>query len=268
MICMQKKTTISILECNPLYRAMLIRMISSIDGYALDKVYHDLDSARNLLLQPSDVAIIDLEAAPDVEIFGFIRKLNELESVTVIACSLQDDDLLMRQAFSVGLTGYVIKNSSYDEFRFNLILAMNGGMPISRAVVKRLAEVIRRDFSKPPSSHISPSVSQACQLVEELLSSPYSLRKEKLSDFLSRRVGMSYHHLSLQFKKDMGINLSQYVINQRIERVKAMLREGNYSLSQIANMMEYSSVAHLSAQFRKITGLTPSEFKRTISLVQ
>jgi AraC family transcriptional regulator len=101
-----------------------------------------------------------------------------------------------------------------------------------------------------------------------LLLSPFSLRQEKLSDFLSRGVGMSYHHLSLQFKKDMGINLSQYVINQRIERVKAMLREGNYSLSQIANMMDYSSVAHLSAQFRKITGLTPSEFKRTISLMK
>jgi AraC-like DNA-binding protein len=63
----------------------------------------------------------------------------------------------------------------------------------------------------------------------------------------------------------MGINLSHFVIMQRIEKVKGMIREGKFSLSQIANMMDYSSVAHLSAQFRKTTGFTPSEFKRTLS---
>lgn len=263
---MHKKTTISILERSPLYRAMLTRMIASIDGYAMDKVCQDLDEANNILLHPTDVVVVDLQAASAADIFGFIRKLIALDGVNVIASSLQEDDMLIRQAFSIGVMGYVVKNSTYEEFRLNMMLAINGGMPISRSVVKRLVDVVRRDYSTPSAPNLSPSIFLTCQLIEELLASPFSLRQEKVSDFLSRRTGMSYPQLSIQFKKEMGINLSQYMIIQRISRVKPMLKEGNYSLSQIANMMDYSSVAHLSAQFRKITGQTPSAYKQTISL--
>jgi AraC-like DNA-binding protein len=62
----------------------------------------------------------------------------------------------------------------------------------------------------------------------------------------------------------MRINLSQYVIIRKIDRVKTMIQEDRHSLTQIANQMDYSSVAHLSAQFRKITGLSASEFKRSV----
>lgn len=261
---MHKKTTISIIERNPLYASLMIRMISSIEGYALDKDYKDADSALELMTAPSDVVIIDLEAGEPGDIFGFFRKLIDKGTVSVIACSQQEDDLLMRQAFSSGASGYIVKNSAYEEFRANLMLALSGGMPLSRSVVRRLVEVVRRDFSQPILSGISQPIALTCQLIEEVLASPFSLKQENLSDFLSRRVGISYHHLSIQFKKEMSVNLSQYVILKKIDRVKQMIREDHHSLTQIANMMDYSSVAHLSTQFRKITGLTPSDYRRSI----
>jgi AraC-like DNA-binding protein len=261
---MHKKTTISLLEGSALYRALLTRMISSIDGYALDRVYQDVESARMLMSEPSDVMIIDLEAGESGKIFSFIRQLVKKGTSSVIACSQQEDDLLMRQVFSSGATGYIVKNSSYDEFRANLMLGLSGGMPISRSVVERLVEVVHRDFSSSPNRGISQPVFLTCQLIDEVLSSPFSLRQENLSDFLSRRVGLSYHHLSNQFKKEMSVTLSQYVILKKIDRVKQMIREDHHSLTQIANVMDYSSVAHLSTQFRKIMGLTPSDYRRSI----
>lgn len=252
------------LEGNPIYRALLTRMINSIDGYVLDRVFKDTIQARTLLKFPSDVVIVDLEARNIDDIFDLVRRLNEMGDVMIIACSHKENDEMMRRAFSSGVSGYMVKTSSYEEFRANLMLALSGGMPLSRSVVRRLVEVVRRDFSRPVLSGISEPIALTCQLIEEVLASPFSLKQENLSDFLSRRVGISYHHLSIQFKKEMSVNLSQYMILKKIDRVKDMIREDHHSLTQIANMMDYSSVAHLSTQFRKITGLTPSDYRRSI----
>ncbi|MCE2833695.1 MAG: hypothetical protein LW694_04885, partial [Chitinophagaceae bacterium] len=232
---MQKKTIISILEGNAMYRTLLTRMIASIDGYVLDAVFQDLERARTLLTKPTDVVIIDLEAGASEEIFfSFIRTLSENTAVSVIACSQQETDALIRQAFVAGAGGYIVKNSTYDEFRANLILALSGGMPMSRSIISRLIDVMRRDFTNPPAVYMSEPITVTCRHIEEVLSSPFSLRQENLSDFLSRQIGLSYHQLSLQFKKEMRINLSQYVIITKIDRVKTMIQEDRHSLTQIA----------------------------------
>lgn len=76
------------------------------------------------------------------------------------------------------------------------------------------------------------------------------------------RLGVDYHYLSNLFSSTEGITIEKYIILQRIERVKELLVYNELTLSQIAYKMGYSSVAHLSAQFKKVTGLTPSEFKK------
>ena len=63
-----------------------------------------------------------------------------------------------------------------------------------------------------------------------------------------------------------GITVEQYIIRQKIEKAKELLFYDELNLSQIANRLGYSSVAHLSAQFKKVTGLTPSEMKKTRDL--
>lgn len=82
-----------------------------------------------------------------------------------------------------------------------------------------------------------------------------------LSAHLSDKLGQDYGFLSKQFSETEGITIEKHYINQKIERVKELLSYGELTLSEIAYQLHYSSVAHLSGQFKKITGLTPSEYK-------
>lgn len=86
--------------------------------------------------------------------------------------------------------------------------------------------------------------------------------KTNLSDILSTKLHHDYNYLSNLFSEIEGITIEKYFIAQKIERVKELLVYDEMSLSEIAFQLNYSSVAYLSNQFKKITGLTPSHFKQ------
>lgn len=86
--------------------------------------------------------------------------------------------------------------------------------------------------------------------------------KKNYSELLSKHLHHDYSHLSNLFSEVEGITIEQYIINQKIEKVKELLMYDELSLSQIALQLGYSSTAHLSNQFKKLTGLTPSKFKQ------
>jgi AraC family transcriptional regulator len=86
--------------------------------------------------------------------------------------------------------------------------------------------------------------------------------KENYSDIISREIGKDYHFLSNLFSGIEHITIEKYIILQKIEKVKELLIYNEYTLSEIAYRMHYSSAAHLSAQFRQITGLSPTEFRK------
>ncbi|MGG9960195.1 helix-turn-helix domain-containing protein [Ferruginibacter sp. SUN106] len=83
----------------------------------------------------------------------------------------------------------------------------------------------------------------------------------KFSCYLSQRLNYSYTYLANLFSQQCHMTIERYIIEQRIEKVKTMLVAENYILSEIASKMNYSSVAHLSAQFKKVTGITASDYK-------
>ena len=72
------------------------------------------------------------------------------------------------------------------------------------------------------------------------------------SDYLVEMLGMPYHQLSRIFSKYRAITIEKHLINLKIARIKELIAEGEYTLSEIAYMMDYSSVQHLSMQFKKI----------------
>lgn len=86
--------------------------------------------------------------------------------------------------------------------------------------------------------------------------------KVNFSEYLSRKLNYDYNYLSNLFSEVMQITIEQFVISHKIERVKALLVYNELNLTEIAWKLHYSSVSHLSAQFKKVTGLTPSHFKR------
>ncbi len=82
------------------------------------------------------------------------------------------------------------------------------------------------------------------------------------SDYISQKLNHDYTYLSNIFSEVKGITIQQFIINHKIEKVKELLLYDELNLTQISYKMNYSSVAHLSNQFKKVTGLSPSHFKQ------
>ena len=82
------------------------------------------------------------------------------------------------------------------------------------------------------------------------------------SEYLSQKLNYDYTYLANLFSEVQGTTIEKFLIAHKIERVKELLVYNELNLTEIAYWMHYSSVAHLSAQFKKITGLTPSHFKQ------
>lgn len=138
------------------------------------------------------------------------------------------------------------------------------------------------ELQKPPSEkHINTLNKRLTDLGFEILDNQKQKQIEKIktlliqkvqtgvikehfgiSDFLSKALHKDYSYISRLFSEVEGITLEQYFILQKIEKVKELLIYGEMNTSEISYHLGYSSVAHLSSQFKKVTGLTPSEFKK------
>ena len=95
----------------------------------------------------------------------------------------------------------------------------------------------------------------------KLVQSDQVLSDIKLSTYLEKKLNLDYHYISTLFSSVANITVEQFFILQKIERAKELLKYGELTLSEIAFKLGYSSVQHLSNQFKKITGLTASQFK-------
>jgi AraC-like DNA-binding protein len=84
----------------------------------------------------------------------------------------------------------------------------------------------------------------------------------KFSEYLSQKLDHDYTYLANLFSEVQGTTIEKFFISHKIERVKELLVYNELNLTEIAYQMHYSSVAHLSSQFKKVTGLTPSHFKQ------
>lgn len=86
--------------------------------------------------------------------------------------------------------------------------------------------------------------------------------KMNFSDFLSEKLNHDYTYLANLFSEVQGTTIEQFIISHKIERIKELIIYGELNITEIAWKMNYSSVAHLSNQFKKMTGLSPSHFKQ------
>lgn len=102
----------------------------------------------------------------------------------------------------------------------------------------------------------------ATSVIELVRSDAPESVKVNLSEYLAERCGASYSLLSKLFTEVKGISIEKYYILQKVEMVKELLVYNELSVSEIAFRMGYSGVAHLSSQFKSVTGLTPSQFRK------
>ena len=99
-------------------------------------------------------------------------------------------------------------------------------------------------------------------VITEMIHHSDELPKVNYSDFISQKLDYDYTYLANTFSEVRGITIQQYIILHKIERVKELILYDELSLSEISYILHYSSPAHLSNQFKKVTGLTPSFFKK------
>ena len=99
-------------------------------------------------------------------------------------------------------------------------------------------------------------------VIIEMIHYSEEMPKENFSDYISEKLGYDYTYLANTFSEVKGITIQHFIIVNKIEKVKELLLYDELNLTEISYKLNYSSVAHLSNQFKKITGLSPSFYKQ------
>lgn len=132
---------------------------------------------------------------------------------------------------------------------------------LSDAGKKELGEALHQLGFELIDDKKSRLIERIKTIIIELVHQKNSEMNTNLSELLAEQLHHDYHYLSNLFSEVEGTTIEKFFIAQKIERVKELLVYDELSLSEIAYQLNYSSVAYLSSQFKKVTGLTPSYFK-------
>ena len=127
---------------------------------------------------------------------------------------------------------------------------------------KRLKENLLKSGLELLDDKKSILIEKIKTVITQMIHYSDEIPKVNYSDYISEKVGNNYTYLANTFSEVKGITIQQFIITHKIERVKELLIYDELNLTEIAYKMHYSSVAHLSNQFKKVTGLTPSFYKQ------
>jgi len=171
----------------------------------------------------------------------FIKNMVSLRCKMMVKSELENLGL----HYSVVELGEVVISEELDEEKHQLLRAalLRSGLELMEDKKSILIEKIKN-------------------IIVEMIHYSDEPPKTNFSDFLSEKLGYDYTYLSNLFSEVKGVTIGHYIISHKIERAKELLIYNELTLTEIALKLHYSSVGHLSNQFKKITGLTPSFFKK------
>ena len=133
---------------------------------------------------------------------------------------------------------------------------------LSAAKLNELNESLKKSGLELMDDKKSMLIEKIKNIITELVHYSEEPLKIKFSEFLSQKLNYDYTYLSNLFSEVTGTTIEHFIIVHKIERVKELLVYDELNLTEIAYLLPSSSVTHLSSQFKKITGLTPSHFKQ------
>ncbi|MDH5379557.1 MAG: AraC family transcriptional regulator [Cyclobacteriaceae bacterium] len=125
-----------------------------------------------------------------------------------------------------------------------------------------LEEKLKSNGFELIKTHNSVLIGQIKTIIIEYIHYQNNSSKYNLSTLISEKLNHEYSSLSKLFSSVEGITIERFTLKQKVERIKELIFYNEFTLSEIALKMNYSSVAHLSSQFKKETGMTPTEFKK------
>jgi AraC-like DNA-binding protein len=128
--------------------------------------------------------------------------------------------------------------------------------------LERIDELLQNDDFELVQNKEEQLVEQIKNAVIDLVHHSTFNAMVRNSDYLVEKFNLSYQHISTIFSRHEHITLEKFIINQKIEKAKELVRTEELTLSEIAYMMGYSSVQYLSTQFKNVTGISVSDFKK------
>lgn len=132
---------------------------------------------------------------------------------------------------------------------------------VDDATLQQVSSALQRQGFELLGDRREQTVDAIRSLIIKLVHQQDSRTHLRLSDFLVQELHADYSSLSKLFSESTGSTIENFYVRQRIERVKELLSYGELTLSQIAVKLNYSSTAYLSAQFKQVTGMTPTAYK-------
>jgi len=142
-----------------------------------------------------------------------------------------------------------------------------GKVNLKKPITEKQKKALEKELKSVGFEIIEARKSQIAEKIKNeittLVYHPSGIRlSENLSDYLSNKLGLEYSYLATIFSEEENISVEKYFILQKIERIKELISYDELLLKEIAEKMQYSSVAHLSSQFKKITGISPTQYKK------
>ena len=160
----------------------------------------------------------------------------------------------------------VVKNV-FEKSEITVTEVVLGEVTLENLLTEKQKQTIENKLNEVGFEIIETRKSQIAEKIKNeitaLVYDPKDLRlSENLSDYLSKKIGLEYSYLTTIFSEEENLSIEKYFILQKIERIKELISYDELLLKEIADKMQYSSVAHLSAQFKKVTGMSPSAYKQ------
>jgi AraC-like DNA-binding protein len=134
--------------------------------------------------------------------------------------------------------------------------------PVSEDKMGLLKKTLAKSGLELMDDQVALLIERVKTIIIEMIHYSDEYIKVNFSEFISKKLNYNYNQLSNLFSEITGTTIENYIIANKIERVKELLLYDELNLSEIAWKLHYSSVAHLSNQFKKVTGLTPTYFKQ------
>jgi len=159
------------------------------------------------------------------------------------------------------LVSHELKNLGYKDVKVELgVVDLPEVIPVEKRVI--LAESLHRSGLELMDNKKDILVERIKYLIIEMIHHSDEIPKTNYSDFISEKLNQDYTYLSNIFSRKKGTTIQQYIILNKIEKVKQLLLYNELNLSEISDKLHYSSIGHLSNQFKKVTGMSPTLYKK------
>ena len=160
----------------------------------------------------------------------------------------------------------MIVKSELEEFGLHFIIVDLGEVEIMEKITSEQRILLNQNLEKSGLGLMDDKkkilIEKIKNIIVELVYYSEKQPKINLSDFISEKLNYDYTYLANLFSENQSITIEHFFLNHKIERVKELLVYEDISLTEISYKLHYSSVGHLSNQFKKMTGLSPTKYKK------